>query len=174
MTSQTKIDAATDALVVLSDMWESDETGYKLPVDPIRIAGNYGIAVYEDDFPPRISGAIVSTHEKGPIILLNKNDPKQRRRFTCAHEIGHYIKRMSSNSEDAANFEYIDLRGTLSSEGTNDDEIFANEFAASLLMPADQVKSLAKKYSLPQLVDIFKVSRDAMTFRLKNLNITQG
>lgn len=172
MTSRLKLEAAHAAIETLDETWDSDSLGYRLPVDPIKIANAYGIAVYEDDFPSRISGAIVSTEEKGAIILLNKNDVNQRRRFTCAHEIGHYYKRVLAGDSDDRSFKFIDLRGTLSSEGTDDDEIFANEFAASLLMPKEQVEAMRPKYSLSQLAEEFKVSRDAMTFRLRNLGLS--
>lgn len=44
--------------------------------------------------------------------------------------------------QDGEQYEYIDLRGDHSSTGQNADEVFANQFAANLLMPADEVRRL--------------------------------
>ena len=61
------------------------------------------------------------------------------------------------------------------SEGVDTHEIYANEFAACLLMPEDKVRQMHKSGELPaQMALKFKVSADAMTFRLKNLDLLVG
>ena len=67
--------------------------------------------------------------------------------------------------------QYVKLRDTVhSSAGTNPEEIFANQFAAHLLMPEREVRRLQDKgYTPTQMAFHFAVSQDAMAFHLKNL-----
>ncbi|MGH3265723.1 MAG: ImmA/IrrE family metallo-endopeptidase [Trebonia sp.] len=61
-----------------------------------------------------------------------------RRRFTIAHELGHYFLHVSEtlHVDRAAHFR---LRSQLSSEGIDVTEIQANRFAASLMMPDEMI-----------------------------------
>jgi Zn-dependent peptidase ImmA (M78 family) len=83
-----------------------------------------------------------------------------------AHEIGHYVKR-SAGPED---YEYVDRRDTLSSRGSDPDEVYANAFAANLLMPKDEVERFKSRTPL-ELAHYFGVSPEAMSYRLANLGI---
>lgn len=140
-----------------------------VPVDPVWIAKKLGIRVIETKLPDEISGGLIKEKEKDPVIVISKTDSLNRKRFSCAHELGHYVKRVESGEES---YEYVDLRNNLSSSGSDVEEIFANQFAACLLMPEDQVKEYYKM-KLPSifLAEHFGVSDDAMHFRLKNLNL---
>src|SRR4051794_10757896 len=92
-----------------------------LPIDPVRIARSMGIQVLESPLDANVAGAVVKKANRDPSIVLNATDNSKRKRFTCAHEIGHYVKR------DAADeYEYVDLRDHLSSAGTDPDERYAN------------------------------------------------
>jgi Zn-dependent peptidase ImmA (M78 family) len=52
------------------------------------------------------------------------------------------------------------------------EEIYANEFAACLLMPEEEVKRMDKEgLDAFDMAIAFGVSRDAMQFRIKNLNL---
>ena len=65
---------------------------YKIPVNLLKIAKNCGITVYDTDFEKlgnkNVSGAIRYV-DNNFSILLNKNEPEERKRFTLAHELGH-------------------------------------------------------------------------------------
>ena len=138
------------------------------PVDPVKIALRLGIEVKEASLSSEISGALVKRFGEDPTILLNANDHPNRQRFTCAHELGHFIQR----EEAADEYEYVDLRHTiLSASGTKEEEIYANQFAANLLMPQKEVSRLvSEKQTVTQMAMFFGVSQDAMSFRLKSLN----
>jgi Zn-dependent peptidase ImmA (M78 family) len=85
-----------------------------------------------------------------------------------AHEIGHFVKR--ATAPDA--FEYVDRRDNLSATGTDPDEIYANEFAANLLMPEDWVRKYTENNRSPaELAIVFGVSAEAMNYRLQNLGL---
>ncbi len=158
-------DARSDASMLLKSVW-GDRS---IPVDPIFIARQLGIDVYEATLPDAVSGAIIKDKGKDPVIVLSKTDSDKRKRFSCAHEIGHYVWRTSNGEET---YEYVDLRSGSAHAGDKEEEIYANRFAASLLMPAEEVERMHKK-GIPSFImaQKFGVSDDAMAFRLKNLRL---
>jgi Zn-dependent peptidase ImmA (M78 family) len=137
------------------------------PIDPVRIAQELGLDVLVAELPEDVSGALIKEQGRDPVIFLNASDHKNRKRFTCAHEIGHYIFRMS-NGQDK--YEYVDFRSSLSKNGTDSEEIFANQFAANLLMPESLIRKFENEYPAFMLSSIFDVSDDAINYRLKNLS----
>ncbi|HEO9763157.1 TPA: ImmA/IrrE family metallo-endopeptidase [Escherichia coli] len=150
---------------VLDTFW----CGRGFPVDPAKIAHDMGLDVFITDLPGKVSGALIKQKDQDPAIFLNSNDNKVRQRFSCGHELGHYIARQASHSDE---YEYVDLRGETASAGTHPDEIFANKFAAELLMPVDEVRKLhADGQPSYIMAHYFGVSDDAMTYRLKNLRL---
>jgi Zn-dependent peptidase ImmA (M78 family) len=156
-------EAAKDAESVRASAWGDD-----FPVDPVRIARRLGIEVLDAQFAPNVSGALVKRPGQDPVILVNAADSPNRKRFTCAHEIGHFVRR--SDSPDA--YERVDLRGPLASAGQDPEEIYANAFAACLLMPEAEVRRLVKSgKSELELAQYFDVSREAMQYRLQNLRL---
>ena len=71
-------------------------------------------------------------------------------------------------------YEYIDLRSDLSANGTDKNEIFANHFAANLLMPEEKVRSLFEgKKQYYEMALYFGVSPEALKYRLKSLFLSQ-
>ncbi len=116
-----------------------------------------------------MSGALVKKIGEDPTILLNAEDSTNRQRFTCAHELGHYVSRES----DPSAYEYIDLRDTIwSASRVDPQEIWANAFAANLLMPETRIRELVADGSTPTALSVyFGVSQDALKFRLDNLGL---
>src|ERR687887_747287 len=143
--------------------------GDRIPVDPVQIARRLGIDVRQAPLSDNVSGALVKKLGQDPTILLNARDHPNRQRFTAAHEVGHFVSREDAPEE----YEYVDLRDTiLSAAGTNEDEVFANQFAANLLMPEREVRRLAAQgYSLTEMALYFGVSQDAMGYWATNLRI---
>lgn len=159
------MNAEQSAAALLQATWGDRD----FPVDPAQIAKQLGLEVIDADLPMNVSGALVKKRDQDAIILLNQTDSKNRKRFSCAHELGHYIQRVQ---QDGESYEYIDLRGDEAATGCNPDEVFANKFAASLLMPEEEVRRLCKEKTPPFLMALhFSVSDDAMRFRLKNLGL---
>ena len=158
-------DPKISAELLLKSVWGDRP----LPVDPVWIARQMGIDVKETALPDEVSGAIIKDKDKDPVIILSQADSKNRKRFTCAHEIGHYIYRMLQGED---HYEYVDLRGPDAQKGQDPEEIFANQLAAALLMPEDKVKEM-NKLKIPSFImaQNFGVSGDAINFRLKNLGI---
>lgn len=165
MCTIVRMNAQTSAKSLFNSVWK--QRGF--PVDPVLIANELGIEVVETVLPSDISGALIKDQGKDPVIVLSKSDSNNRKRFTCAHEIGHYAYRFANNGD---HYEYIDFRGQTASAGSDQEEIYANQFAAELLMPSEEITALVKaNYPYFLLAQYFGVSDDAMRIRLKNLNI---
>jgi Zn-dependent peptidase ImmA (M78 family) len=157
---------------LLHNVWRgASEKGIPYPVDPAKIAEQLGLKVYAAGLDETVSGMLVKRPAQDPEIFLNGSDSKNRQRFTCAHELGHYVKRSNGQIWSTEGWEYIDLRSPLSSTGESPDEVWANQFAAALLMPKQEVKKLHKSLAPATMAFEFGVSTDAMNFRLKNLGL---
>lgn len=155
----------TEAIKVLGQYWKDRD----IPVDPIAIANSMGIEVYADALDERVSGALVKRVAQPPRILIRSDDSPKRQRFTCAHELGHYVQRGSVDVGD--DYEYVDLRAEVDG-APSIDETFANQFAAELLMPRREVKILwSLSQDVTELAQTFNMSQPAMAIRLKNLHL---
>ena len=106
------------------------------------------------------------------MIWVNKRQALTRQRYTLAHELGHYLLRHVSKF-------HLDLGGDLSpnASGEHPDynwraERAANEFAASLLMPATIIRrAAAETTNISTLASRYKVSPAIMGSRLTALRI---
>jgi Zn-dependent peptidase ImmA (M78 family) len=165
MPSKLKNEAASEAAALLEVAWPHGT----IPVDPVAIARSADIRVLEADLDDDTLGALVKTPGDPPLIVINQKDPEVRKRFTCAHELGHWTRR-ASNDE----YTSVDLRSEESRRGTDPEEIFANEFAAALLMPEESFRVQFILGRGPSLLGIkFKVSEQAAEFRIKNLGLAR-
>lgn len=150
---------------LLDECWDG-----VLPIDPVRMAKSLGVKVLDVYLKENVSGALVKKPDQDPSILLNAEDSKNRKRFTCAHELGHYVRRAGEPTQ----YEYVDYRDHRSSTGTDEEERFANSFAASLLMPKWIVEAQHGQ-DLPafRMAKQFGVSPEAMQYRLENLGLSK-
>lgn len=156
-----KVDATSEAERILKEHW-----GESIPVDPARIAHKMDIEVVEAYLDPDVAGAIEKRPGKAVKIFLNTENHPNRQRFTCAHEIGHYVQR------DDEEFEFVDYRDMTASLGIDEDERYANAFAAALLMPEKEVRRLHGLGMSPRdMASTFGVSEAALVNRLKNLGL---
>lgn len=152
---------------------------YYLPVLVDVVAHRLGLKVEAVQLGENVSGLLVLVGGKGT-IGYNSSHPEVRQRFTIAHEIGHYILHQGQDSLFIdKKYGAVYQRNELSSSGEDSREIQANGFAAALLMPADLVEEefatsefdLGDEYALIELARKFKVSSQAMAFRLANLGL---
>lgn len=134
-----------------------------------QISNNLSIDVlverFDDD--PVIGGAIVD--RVFPTILINARERRQRALFTLAHELGHVL------AGDGQNVALdTDLRATSPSER------FANAFASELLMPAEEVASIAVqsrqrvRETIGRMIAGFDVSYESAVFRVHNLGLIRA
>ncbi|MCJ8312012.1 MAG: ImmA/IrrE family metallo-endopeptidase [Saccharospirillaceae bacterium] len=144
----------------------------KFPVDPVTIGRALSIRIVDVQLPENVAGALLKKIGEDPVIMLHADDPVNRKRFTLAHELGHYIYRMERGHFDDQEIDHVDHRNQDSRKGSDVEEISANRFAASLLMPQDQVKLLCKStVDVFELSKFFEVSTSAMKYRLNTLEI---
>jgi Zn-dependent peptidase ImmA (M78 family) len=163
MASKVKREAAREAERVRKLAWPGQP-----PIDPAEVAQTLGLRVVTADLDSDVMGALIKRPGEQPTIMINQADPDNRQRFTCAHELGHWVRRSGEPEE----FATIDLRSEESSTGKDPEEVFANEFAACLLIPAEELriaKLLGRSGRL--LAVYFGVSQDAMAYRLANLGM---
>jgi len=141
-----------------------------------QIAKKLGLKLAAVPAGDDISGAII---RKGirVVIAVNTSHHLNRQRFTVAHELGHYFFHQGLEEHVDQNFR-IAWRNSDSSRAIDWLEIEANRFAAELLMPREfLVKDLdalqrIEKRTVALLASRYRVSPEAMKFRLTNLGIT--
>lgn len=169
MPTTTTAEAAAQA--TLQATWLIPGSAIRLPVDPISIARALDIDVYLADLGPDNSGQIQKRAGGRTQIFLSRLDHPNRQRFTCAHEVGHFVRRRPDLD---TTFEFVDRRDWRSAMGTEVEEVWANQFAAELLMPESDIRSHwdAGVRSLYTLAERFGVSKQSMDLRLRNLRIT--
>lgn len=146
------------------------------PIDVFSIAKNKDIDIIQGDLGD-VSGLLLREGNQ-VTIGVNQNHSETRKRFTIAHEIGHFILHGDETLHVDKVFA-IKLRNQVSSEAVDLGEIEANAFAAELLMPTSMVHQRIQE--LPEVLDyekdavinnmakVFNVSQQAMTIRLINL-----
>lgn len=158
------------------------EQGIDRPPVPVeRLAKRLGIQVVYEPFDGEVSGMLVQEQTDGPpIVVVNSLNAAVRQRFTVAHELGHHLLHGHGVYVDRPLA--VKFRDTQSSLAIDPEEIQANRFAAALLMPRDWVirdadHLLARQRDIPdeelieRLAKEYRVSRQAMEFRLANLGI---
>ena len=145
------------------------------PVDVVTITEEEGLPVYKEDFSllPKektdrlyISGYI---NPRAKIICVNKADPYTRRRFTIAHELGHWFMGHTKNEDD---YGQLVFRSSYNSPHKEAWEKEANCFAANLLMPKFLMKMLLSDYAFAgeeKLAKVLGVSFAAFSARRNSL-----
>lgn len=133
------------------------------PVKIFDLARALGIEVYRTSkLPDDVSGCIQKEEDDSYVIFTNKGEPTNRRRFTAAHELAHYI-----------------LHRDLIEDGIVDDTLYrsklsgplereANVYAAALLMPRHLILKAIEDgaKSTEELAEKFRVSEAAMSIRI--------
>lgn len=161
----SKIDA-----MVLRLLTQHDQT--KPPVRIERIARELGVELRSGDLDD-VSGVLVRQGESA-IIGMNSTQSPQRQRFTIAHELGHFLLHEGITNHVDRSYR-VNFRSAESSQATNVEEIEANYFAASILMPQHMLDAVSAEEALDNdnmvgmLAKQFQVSRLAMSLRLANL-----
>ena len=150
-----------------------DRHGVSGPCVPVQaIARGEGLDVKQGDLG-QVSGMLVRG-TAGATIGVNSKHAPTRRRFTIAHELGHFLLHEGLLSHVDKDFR-VNYRDDESSLATNIEEIEANTFAASLLMPEPFLQALNAEDAVDddsrvaELAAEFDVSRHAMSLRLINL-----
>jgi hypothetical protein len=140
------------------------QLGLKTGSVPIHaIAGALDIVDIREERLPGMEGALVMPPDRNRgAIFANSRSSRQRRRFTIAHELGHFrnLRHKPPNEEGFA-CTLKDLatpwRGVSREEGRHRlQESQANRFAVELLAPANRVRPFLK--AIPDLEKVIAVA----------------
>jgi Zn-dependent peptidase ImmA (M78 family) len=151
----------------------------KPPIDVESVAKQLRLKITYAGLGPDVSGLLISKGDDTAIAIQESDAPK-RRRFTIAHEIGHFYLRHQFEPGEHVHVDHghmITPRNSRSSTGVDLKEIEANQFAACLLMPSKLLLARIKSLRAPSLrdshvtllADEFEVSEQSMTIRLSTL-----
>jgi IrrE N-terminal-like domain len=169
-------DYKTPSDVVEEILRQNPDLTYPTPLE--RFVELAGIESISELTTEGFEGMLITNTEKsrGAILVKSANSPR-RRRFTIAHELGHFLlpwhrqERFSCQSSDIK--DHGNSRSVSTEHATIETE--ANTFASELLMPTQAVKTILAKFDMPSLVDLtdlsdtFDVSFEAAVHRYKAL-----
>jgi Zn-dependent peptidase ImmA (M78 family) len=134
------------------------------PVVVTAVAEALGLEVFTvSDWPNTVSGMLRRVDGDAYKIYVNGNHPVVRRRFTIAHEIGHFVLHKHLLKDGIVEDYLLRAEGFPSST-----EAQANAFAADLLMPWHLIEAgqAAGHKTIESLAEYLNVSKDAMSVRL--------
>jgi len=134
------------------------------PVDLVAILRRHGIEYEEvEDFPETVDALIIEVGTK-VYAAVNSRHHLHRRRFSLAHELGHYFLHKDGKFEEPIT---IDSPPSEENEfGSKDPaEIEADLFAGELLVPLEMLKLHVKK-GIPELSRIFLVSDQVVSIAI--------
>ena len=146
-----------DAVLTLLKSWN---LGYNALPNIIDLLEDKEIKVIELDADEAFDGLSGWANSKIPIVVVNKNFPIERKRFTALHELGHLLMQFD--------------------EGLTDKEIerFCHQFAGAMLIPKptfiQELGELRSSIAIPELVNLketYGVSIQAIMARAKHLGI---
>ena len=108
------------------------------PIDLAAIASLWPrLIVSEADLDRE--GYLVVLGVQGAEILLRRSDPPNRKRFTFAHELGHWVLSNTQHGIFSLRNEASPL-ASRHAQRLSPEEKWCNEFAANLLMPKDEIR----------------------------------
>ena len=139
----------------------------ELPVPVESIAVDLlGLCV--DELPLDVSGLLLPVERQ---IYVNADEPPQRRRFTLAHELGHWVCQCLEGKAAPVYCRAADV----APDADRVLEREANVFAAELLMPEDQVREeWGRAAMVAELAARFGVSAQAMAWRLYSFGLAEA
>lgn len=132
------------------------------PVDVVKIAGKLGLGVWTAHGWPETLSGMIKPGKKGYDIFTNANHSPQRRRYTIAHEIAHFMFHDFLIGDGIVdNHRY---RSKLSWAN----ERIASNYAAEILMPDHLLEKALKAgdTDIARLAEVFDVSVNAMAIRI--------
>ena len=142
----------------------------KIPIQVGKVCSALDIKASQISLPDDISG-LIRLYNNQCYIEINEGHHPHRKRFTIAHELGHYCLHhdlLKSKTKILERSDKILTKEDIIREKE------ADEFAAELLMPEDIFIIKSKKLTPSELSEYFFVSISAVHTRLKNLLTSDG
>jgi hypothetical protein len=149
----------------LRDRFHAAYSAPNLPVPVESIAEDLLGLYVEEAEELDCSGLLLPAERR---VVLRADEPPARRRFTLAHEVGHWVCQVREGHDAPVYCRAADM--TPAADRTLERE--ANVFAAELLMPEPAVREgFQRAASAAELADWFGVSEEAMGWRLFNFGL---
>ena len=144
------------------------------PCDPIELARYFGVDIRFHSY----------SHDQGRLLrygdrwtmMVSREAPQEVRRFSCAHELGHFFLNSTHRT-------FLDKLSEIASSDYNialAEERFCNQFAIELLMPKERVLPFLEKSGklamnmFEQLLSLFGCSIQATALRIAALSTWYG
>lgn len=142
------------------------------PVKLGQLAKDLGVAIRVSSLGTGISGQI-SREGNQYVIRVNRNEARERQRFTIGHELAHYLLHRSIIDSDPEGITDTVLYRSGKPERI---EFEANRLAAEIVMPMSLIEKELKKdfggvvteATIESLASRFEVSKAAMEIKLTN------
>ena len=147
------------------------------PVLQLRetLESDVGMRIFAIELPSRVAGIFSYTEELGGCIAVNASHPEERRRWSIAHEYGHFLTRRFQSE--------VSLLGGYTRIPAF--ERFADSFACCMLMPTvglrrrfnDLSRSAEGRVTVADICRVahhYSVSVEAMMLRLEELQLLPG
>lgn len=145
--------------------------GNEPPVDIYKLLDNYGITVHPRKFPDKhanVCGFVVflDGEETSPVFVLNVDNSDERKKFTLAHEFGHWILHKDKLVKDPSLG--VLYKNPIGDRDLDQVEKEANQFAAQLLVPGAMLQAEHETTSehSKDLAKEFGVGEDIIRYRL--------
>lgn len=156
-----------------------DNDIFEAPVNLEKICQIFNIDVEPIDADDNLSGFFAIGDNQRKIIGYNKSHNENRRRFTIAHELGHFQLHHKPGQRLFVDHSKKFFRNEASTTGEIKYEREANAFAAALLMPVSLLENEIKNFGedgdfnkyIKRLAAKFRVSEQSMNYRLINLGM---
>lgn len=152
------------------------------PIPIVTIAERIGFKCFGAVLKKNISGVVtidanlIENYYTDKVILINVKENPGHRKFTIAHELGHYLFDFNETQKTT----YFNAYDLSEDSQNSEEEQRANRFAAALLMPSTEFttqfqKLKNKKYTkfeiVVELTKHFLVSRTAIEKRVEELEL---
>lgn len=137
-----------------------------IAVEPIM--EHFHVRFTSESLPEALSGLVVFVGET-PLIAVDASEPEERQRFSAAHELGHVLLA----HHDTFHVD-LDRSDGIPPEYNWRHERAANEFGASLLMPAPNLRNDIQQMVNADPVTLarrYRVSVQAMSIRMSTLGL---
>lgn len=140
----------------------------EVPINLRKLFEGLGLEYVEINDSEDIDGGIIEIDGNPKVAVVNKAKPIARQRFTLAHELGHiFLCHKNRDVYDPEATRDQEVEDFLQGKPPKESE--ADAFAAELLISYEHLKKYESDINdVAKLVNIFKVSRQAMTYAIVN------
>ncbi|HEX8440891.1 XRE family transcriptional regulator [Archangium sp.] len=131
-----------------------------------------GLRIFHLPLPSEVAAIFLWSDVLGACVALNRLHPRERRRWSLVHELGHFLRDREAGDVLPAKFE----------SRLDPSEVFSETLAAEFLMPAtgvrrrftEHLRDKGAHFSAADLIAMarfYAVSFQAMTLRLEELQL---